>query len=429
MAVNAAATVSTANGIAKRVHGKVVDLEPKKALKFVRDVDFDGSSMLGSEYVEQVWLTGEHGFTYAGSSGAKVTLNSSEVAESQLASLTPSALHFRSEVVIELLSRASQAGEKAFEGYMAALMRNAKRAFDKRIEFTTGYGGQSIGTLTSATDAGTTSVFTITLKTYMPGPWIGSRNCAIDAYNGATKLNTNADLNVTKHDPSTRQVTVTGNATDIDTIMAVGTNGSGVELYFKGQYGNEGTGIRGIANLSSGTYLGISADNYKDVWNATQVTTWDADTDDFTWDTLQEGIEEAVGRGCEGDLCVMVPNPVWTTLNSSLDALRVLDSSFQVNKAEMGRGIDSIAYHSLNGKCLIKPSNFVKYGDVIAYPDPGEDEEKVRRIGSTNTTFNVPGRGTEMFKIKEDTNTVEYRAFSDQSPWSCHPRDFILFSG
>jgi hypothetical protein len=77
---------------------------------------------------------------------------------------------------------------------------------------------------------------------------------------------------------------------------------------------------------------------------------------------------------------------------------------------------------------MIQPSNFVKNGDVIAHPDPMGDDEKVRRIGSSNVTFNVPARGDEMFKLKEDSNVVEYRAFSDQSVFSCSPRDFILFT-
>lgn len=424
MAINAAATVDSANGIAKRVHGDVQDMIPKKGFTLINRVKFDDKAKVGSEYVEQVWLTGEHGFTYGGSSGAKRTLNSSEVAVSKLATLTPNEIFFRSEVVVTLMSRAMEKGEKAFEAYITAMMRNSRKAFDKRLEIAMRYGGTSIGRLTSATDAGTASVFTMDRARWAPGIWLGARNCPIDAYNGASQLNTNADLHVTAVDMKNRTVAVSGNATDIDAIVAAGT---AVELYFKGAKGLDGTGLRTIANLTTGTYLGISADDFKDVWNGTQVT-WDYSTTDFTWNILQQGLEEAAGRGMEGDVIVDVPNHVWRQLNNSLDALAVFDSRYRVDKAEMGHGVDAISYHAITGRAHIVPSNYTFDGDVMVYPDPSEDGDIVRRIGSSQVTFDMPSHGGEMFRIPENTNTAEWRAFSDQGLWLPAPRATALFT-
>jgi hypothetical protein len=430
MAINNAATVSTANGIAKRVHGDVVNLLPRKGYKALKRVPFEQKMALGGEYAEQVWLTGEHGITYGGTTGAKRTLNESEVAESKLATLTPSAMDFRSEVTIDLMSRASAKGEKAFEGYLTALMRNSKSAIQKRLEIATRRGGSSIGTISSMTDANTTSVITITLASWAPLIWLGARNCPLDAYNSSTKLNTTAPLHVTVVNIKERKITVTGAAADIDAMIAIGTNGSGVSLYFLGQFGKDFTGIRTIANLSSGTYLGVSADDFADVWRGTQVT-WDVSTTDFTWALLQTGLEEMAGRGMEGDVVVDVPNNVWGQLNSALDALRVFDSSYSVTKAEQGHGVDAISYHAITGRALIQPSGYNMYGEILVYPDGDESADGIvapKRFGSSDVTFNVPGRGDEMFKLQDDTNTVEYRGFCDMALWLPAPRCCGIFT-
>lgn len=432
--INPAATVSTANGLAKRVHGKLHNLIPAKNLKLINRVKYDTENTLGSEFYEDICLTMEHGFTYGGSAGSRRTLNSSEVAEYQPAYASPNSIHFRSEVTLELMSRAASKGEQAFESYIAALEMNSKKAFDKRLEIAMNRGGSPIAVASSATDAGTSSVITINPKTWAPHIWIGMRNCPIEAYDASTNtlLNTRADLNVTKVDIKNKKVTVLGNADDINDIVAAGD----FDIYFKGVKNNgssgtlDGTGLRNIANLSTGTYLNISADTYADVWAGTQVT-WDYSTTDFTWTVLASGMEEAAGRGFMGDAVVQVPFNVWNTLNSSLDALRVIDSSYSPSKGEMGHKADSIVYHTITGRVTVEPSGFQPYGEVVVYPDnPDSDDEQpvARRVGSSNITFDYPGRGGEMFKLKEDTNTVEWRAFSDQVLWLPCPRNTILFT-
>lgn len=429
MAVNPAATVSTANGMAKRVHDKLIKLVPSKNLKVLNRVKYDTENELGSEFYADICLTAEHGFTYGGSSGAKRTLNSSEVAEYQPAYASPNEIDFRSEATLTVLSRAQSKGDKAFAGYISEIMKNSKIAFAKRLEIAMNRGGSPLATSSSATAVTTTSVITVNAKTWAPHIWLNMRNCPLEAYSTNTLLNVNADLSITIVDVKNKKITVTGNATDIALLNSTGV----FDLYFKGVKNNgsagtlDGTGLRTIANLSSGTYLNISADNYKDVWNGTQVT-WDYSTTDYTWTVLSSGLEEAAGRGFFGDCVVQVPFPVWNTLNSSLDALRVLDSSYSVNKSEMGHGIDSIVYHGVTGRCIIECSGFQPYGEVLVYPDSSEDDTLAKRVGSTDVTFMTPGRGDEMFKLVENSNTVEYRAFSDQMLWLPAPRNCILFS-
>lgn len=429
MSTNPEATLATANGIARHVQGPVQDLIPSRDLKFIKRIPYDKENQVGADYIEPVWLTGEHGVTFTGNAGAAVNLNGAEVAESKNATLNPTALYFQSRAVIDLLARAISAGDRAAEAYIAAMMRNTKKGINKRNEIKTIHGGGSLGTLTSASNpGGGISVLQITTPTWAPGIWLGGKNMPLALYNGATLLNTNADAVITKVDPKNKQLTVSINSADLTTVRAVGTNGSGVEIYLKSQYGNVGYGVKRISKLvAADTFLGITCASYADVFVATQKV-WDVTTTPaFTWDDLQPGIEEYVGRGGETDLIVACPPNVWTQLNSSLDALRMFDSSYSVKSVDMGHDEDAIKYHTLGINVKIEMSTFMMGGDVIAYPDPSADSDGVRRIGATDVTFNVPGQGEDMFVRLPNTNVCEWMAYTCQDVFTTRPRDFIYW--
>ncbi len=423
------ATIVSAAGIAKKCYGKVQDLVPDKTTCIaLNSIPYDKETTLGADFNEQVWLTGEHGFTYGGTTGAELTLNAPSVALSELATATPESLHFRSRTTLELMSRAKNKGEASFENYIKRLMVNSKKAFDQRLEVRTIYGGLSLGTIvTGDAGAATTWAPTISTNTWAPWLWIGKKGCACDAYNSTVKLNTNADLVVTAVAPHTRVVSFSGNATDITAIKAVGTNGSTVTLYYKGSYSTTAIGLKPLAAAtSSTTTYGIAATTYADFWAATQYT-WDASADEFTWDILQQGMEESFGRGSSGNRIAMVPPNAWRTLNSSLDALRAFDSSFSVSKVEQGHDIDAITYRCLGFKIKIVCSGAIMGSNVIVYPDPESDDD-IRRVGSSPVSFELPDKGGEMFVQIYGTNLVEHGAFSDQVLWAPKVRDFTLFA-
>jgi hypothetical protein len=204
--------------------------------------------------------------------------------------------------------------------------------------------------------------------------------------------------------------------------MAVGTNGSGAKIYFKGQYGNNGMGLKDIASMTTGSYLGISGTSYPDLWNGTQVTVSGA----LDWDKIQDGLEEAAGRGCEIPLKLLVSNASWSNLNSDLAALRAIDSSY--SEKETAMGTKSITFYSATGTIEVVPSGYIMGGDAIAYPSPGEAD--IARIGVSDITFDPSGKdGSEgMFRHTENSNTVELRAWSDQSLYTTNVRDTIYYS-
>lgn len=420
-------TISTADGIAKRIHGTVQDMLPAKRLSLTKRLKYDADREVGLEYAEQVILTAENGFTYGGTSGAARNLNAPAVAKSKLAKLTPSSVHFRTRMVIELMAQAEAAGPKAFASAITQSLTNSKRAMDIRQEIKHKYGGSPIGVITSATDAGTSSVFTFTAGKWMPGVWLGSSGMAIDVYDGSTQLNTRADIEVTSVDVGAKTITVSGNADDIDAIVAAGAN---TDLYYKGAYNNDGTGLKSIAALTAASpnYLDISCATYSDVWNGTQIQ-WNSATTEFSWGLFNEGMEEAASRGFDGDAIAEVPYPVWRQLCSSLDALRVLDSSYSANKGEMGHMIDSLQYHSITGKITIEPTRYIMTGDVLVYPDPAdENNDHFARIGTSKPTFQQPGGGGQMIDRISGTNYVEMCMFACDAVWLPSPRSLVLFT-
>lgn len=430
MAQNAAATVSTANQIAKKVHGTVVDkILPSSSLKGLNRVKYDKSAEVGGSFAEMVWLTYEHGFTPGGTGGSKVTLGGAEVATSKETSFTPYSMHFQTEITIELLSRAASKGDKAFERYITRAMLNSKKAANKRKETLLWHGGLSLGTVSSATDGNTSTVVTFTEASWAPHVWVGMKNCPFDVYSGSTRKTTDAALYATKIDIKNRQVTFTGDADDIDRLVAVGTNGSGAEFYFYGHYDKVAKGLRYVSRIdssSSTNYLGIDAGVYLDKWNATQV---DVGSEEFTWLKANEGLEEAAGRGTNCRLLMFVPFPVWGSLNANIEALRVFDQSYSVKRTELGREVESITYHGITGPVEVIPSGFLQNGEVVCIPDPADDDVDVRLIGSSDFTFNVPSRGDEMFRLVENANTVELRAFWDSGLYTTNVSDFISFTG
>jgi hypothetical protein len=215
--------------------------------------------------------------------------------------------------------------------------------------------------------------------------------------------------------------------------MAVGTNGSGATLYLKGFKGNVGTGVRDICKLSTGTFEGISADTYNDVWCATQKT-WTGFSgqnanEPFTWTILAQGVEEAVGRGLSRDLIAQVPLNVWTTLNSSLDALRVFDESYSVSKVDMGHKDDAISYYCHGIKITIEPSVYQPYGEVWCYPAMNDGDDALKIVGSSPVTFDTPSGKEMVYQVQgtNGTNMVEWCAFTCQTVFTSSPRDFIFF--
>ncbi len=409
--------LTTANGWLKEVTGEVNDVRPD-GVKFTRQVKFMGNKKLGEAYVEPVWLSHEQGFTYdAGTTGTGFDLNNAEAALSDQLRLSGAEIVLTSRVGIKQFAAAVDGGKQSFGNFYKRLLANMAASFKRRVEITSIYGGRPIGTASAFSGSGTTRTVTIATAKWAPGIWSGGLNAYVDVYNATDKLNDLADVQVTQVIPASKQIVITGNATDLTAINAAG---SSADFYFKGAYGNEMTGIVSIAANVSAVYADINASTY-DLWQGNPVAVGSAD---LTWDKIQEGVEAAVGRGLDEAIRLYVSIPAWGNLNSDLNALRVIDSSYSVEENELGQ--KSISYYTICGKVTVEPSIYVMYGDAFFIP---EDAAYTERIGSTDITWEIPGQGGEYFTVVQGKNAVEFRAYTDQAVLERAPNKTGYYSG
>ena len=79
-------------------------------------------------------------------------------------------------------------------------------------------------------------------------------------------------------------------------------------------------------------------------------------------------------------------------------------------------GGEVITFYSQAGKIEIKPSNYVKQGTALLC-----SPRLMKRVGATDITFNLPGRGDEFFFDLEDKAGVEIRCYSNQALFTAKP--------
>lgn len=430
------AYATTADGLAKKKHTKIIELLPDKRLVFTDAVKYDEDKDMGASLEALHFMTHEHGFTYIGEAGAPQDLEPSAVAESKPSLLQPTSVHLTSRVTLEMLSAASAKGDKAYDRYITRLMLNMDKSFDLREEWRRVYGGSYLFQIAAtATDGNTSITFNIKPSDFSPLLMVGSRGMRLDAYQAdGTKLNTDAALTVSTYTPiansgdHTATVVCTGDASDIDAIVAATTD---VYFYWRGSYGNQGQGLAYVAGLnsSSGNYLGIATGTYADVWTATQVD-FDYSTESFSWTKLNEGIEGASGHGMDAEELFAYPSMrIWRQLCSNLEALRTIDASYSVSRTTVGHEIDSVSYKSVTGASVrIKPSPILKKKHCLVMPKPDASNE-ICMAGSQKPKFGVPGGGvdTPIFSRIDRTNYVECSMFARQSVWAPCPNQFLLF--
>lgn len=424
------AIASTADGIAKRKHTKIEKILPDKRLVLTDAVKYDQDREFGGELEAVAYLTHEHGFTYVDSTGAATDLNPSVVAESKPARLNATSVHLTTRITHELLSAASAKGDKAYERYMDGAMLRMRKAFDIREEVRRAYGGLSIAQINAtASDGGTTITFVIKESSYAPMIWWGAKGMMLDAYkDDGTKLNTDDTLSVTSFDPATRTVIASGDATDIDAIVAATTD---VYFYYRGAFESDGTGLVAIASLTAASdpYLGIDPADFPDMWTATQQT-WDYSSTNLSWDLLNTGVEKAIGRGMDGDILLFPSMRGWRQLCSNMEALRVLDASYSASRSEFGHEIDKVRYHAVNGAVVtVRPSAVIKTSHCLGFVSP-DDMNEICMAGSSQPKFGVPGEGNDAPIVTQipRTNYVELNMFARQSVWAPCPKNFLLFA-
>lgn len=403
--------VENLNVMAKEVFGEggIPDLIPN-GTKLQQKIPFSKKEALGKKFVQSVRTSYPTGFTHAAGNGTAgaFNLNDSIGGSQQRAEFNGYQTILRDQMSYE--DAASVTGSKqAFVEGTKYFFEGLQESMRKRLESEFFYGAQGMGTVASVGTSGSNKVITITTSQWASGIWIGNENMQLDAYNGATQINTNAPLVLVSTNPVGRQITVSGNATDLSALA------SGHTLYFRNAYGNEAMGIHGIL-ANTGSLFNIDA-SLCSLWGATQ---YSPTLGALTFAKVKKAIALGVAKGLDEDVDLWLNPLTWDDVNSDIAALRRTDSK-DVSKVEIGS--EEIVYHSQNGKTRLIPSMFVKEGFAYGLTNP-----HWKRIGAADVTFDTPGFGGKMFIHLQTKAGVESRAYTHQGIFCYKPGKQFLIS-
>lgn len=391
--------VSTLDGLFKKVYGpNILKLVPDSAL-LTKIIKFREAEKIGKNYSVPVVLSNEQGITVLAAGDGVTTLKDSVAMTSKEATVDAAQLILRSAMDYEAAMKAA-GSEKAFQSASQMLVENMLESATKRLEIMFLYGQSGLGKFASTGSSGTRT-FTFTAATWSPGIWAGSEGATIDVYNGSTKINTNAKIVVTSVDFDNKAIAVSGNATD---LTACDASSNAYDIFFEGHYGKECAGLDKIIT-NTGSLFGISASTYG-LWKGNSHSAGSAA---LTMAKVLSAVSKAVAKGgLKEDVTVMVSPVTWNNLNSDQAALRVYDG--KDGQLEANNGFEAIVYHGLNGKIKVIANSLVKEGEAFIFP-----EKKLKRVGASDISFELPGSQGKIFLHLQDKNAVEMRLYANQA--------------
>lgn len=394
-------TTTDLNGLFKEAYAdRLVSLVPEQSV-LVKNVPFKkGSKLLGGVYHQPVVLRREHGFTYAGANAGAFNLNPAITMKTQDAQVPGWQLVERSSIDYESVYRSDNVN--AFRNAVDLVMENAMESFNYRLEAGMLYGQSAtgLGDFGATTGVDATHInLVFTAAGWAVGIWAEAEGAQIDVFaTGAGTPTNSAAMTVTAVNVSTRTVTLSGAAGDVTAIDALAAG----FVRFYGANGNEAVGLDAILS-NSGTLFNINAATYN-LWKSNVVSGVAK-----TLDGILGVVGVVQGRGLNEDVDILVDPATWNKLVSNEAALRMYDSSF--SKAELANGTKSISFYSQNGKLTIRSHTYVKAGEAFLVP-----MDRLIRIGSTDTTFNIPGTlDGKVFKQLSDAAGFEFRLYSSQA--------------
>jgi hypothetical protein len=413
-------TVSEASGMFKKVYDRTVkDLRPVAAI-MQRNIPFNERQKVGEEYRISVVVRPPNGFTYAGPSGSVVPLKQPRNMVVKQAALTPFELDLREQVSWAALSRATTDGEGAFKDLLGEIVSGMQVAASHRVEASMLHGQRGYGTVESIADNGDgTMNVVITAATWAPGMWwVIGEGSTWDSFTGTTKNNASGALVLQGVTNSTRTLK----------FSFTGTAGSEVaaadKLFPEGAY--DGTthsdmpGLLSQVSNTTGTSLGLSALTYGN-WKGNSYNVGGA----FGLAALEDAISQLRDRGAAAGLSAYLSNRAYAQISLEVAQMRTIDNSYSSEKAKIGQ--KAISYVSQDvGEVKLINHPFMMQGDVLMLPDADGD---VERIGSSDVTFQIPGRRDEFFRLVENYNAAELDNFSDQAVIVKRPSHAMLITG
>ncbi|HET9554908.1 MAG TPA: hypothetical protein VFP50_18225 [Anaeromyxobacteraceae bacterium] len=426
-----ATNVTTAQlaGLFKEAYaGGVRTLYPEMALISKEIGELTEAERVGNLYHQPVILTREQGYTYGGSSGDAYALAASVAMSMQDAQLQGVENTLRSRVPMRVAAK-SVSSAKAFKQAIGLILKSNLSSHALRKEKEILYGGATVGMGQSASmnnDSTTQTTIAISPATWATGLWAGEEQATVNFFRTDTGalISSAADavFTLTAIDPDNRKITVTGTTTGTTALQAQAANAT---VVFSGARTtlsslNEAIGLHYISNVAGGTT----------VWNISNTNTlwkpnsYSCASGALTFGKIVSGMQRPVAKAAlDENVTLYCSIDTWPSLVDSFAAARLLDSSYTPDEYKNGAGKVSYVY----GPAVVKvaPHPMVMGGHAFAVPS---GESKLKKVGSTDVTLNVPGRGDEMFTLIPDANGFEFRSYSDWAPFAPEPAKIVQFT-
>ena len=393
-----AVTATDLNALRKEIYSdKVVNAIPASQI-VCKDYPFKEAKSIGDKFIQPVKMSHEHGFTYSNEDSVAFDLNAAVPAIFKEAQVDGSTVVLRSALSHVQLAKLDNS-KKGFMTAPAALMEDMNQSMWKRVEIACIYGRavKGLGEIESVSAiVSNVQTVVLTAASFAPGIWSGAEGARLDSYASASKVNTQ-DMNIKSVDLKTRSITLNLDATEGGTLAAA------QGIFWKGAYGVEPIGLDAIAN-NTGSLFGIDASLYS-LWKSSVTTSVGA----ITLAKILSLVDDAINKGLEGDVNVYIPSKAFTALSNEQAALRSLDQSYNSNQAV--NGFKGLKFLHQSGVLNVKPSIYVKQGDVFIAPVEGGS-----RIGAIDVTFKTPGMEEEkMFHTLENAAGVGIRCLTHQA--------------
>jgi len=191
---------------------------------------------------------------------------------------------------------------------------------------------------------------------------------------------------------TTRTVTLVGNSAELDAIT------TGDLFYLRGCKANGMTGMVTIA-ANTGTLWTIPGAS----WSLFQGNTHAAGSAALTFSLVMKALNRPINRGMRGRYLLYVSPKSWTDTNNDLSALRRYADKAG-GKVEQGN--EFIGYYSQSGAIEIRPHLYMMPSIALGFP-----AGKVKRIGSTDLTFSLPGSSQNFFTELPDNAGYQLKAY------------------
>jgi hypothetical protein len=413
-------TGASAEGYFKEIYAdKLEELIPEFSV-LSEEVPFEERERLGDTYNFPIRTKRSHGWTMASGATSETAfqLNAVVSGEMKNASLAGSMFVHREAMAYKAVLKATEKGKAAFGDLFDDTVEDVINTASFMRELCMLYGGTDIGVLETDGAASATQSFTLTAASSALGLWAQMEGAKIDirSANLATLRNATEDVTVNSVDIDSSNrvvINVTGDATELDNVIATD------RIVPKGFYGNWFPGLDAITT-NSGELFGINATTYP-IWRANALALTGSPA--LAMAHITKAAAPIVMRAGMRPLKCFIGTLVWADLNNDVAALRQFVDS---QKAGVELGTQKITYYGPNGIIEIVPHPMIKTGEAFL-----GDTKKMKRVGTTDLTFNlgVEGQNSRFLRELENNAGFEFRCLWDQATVITQPRAWTKITG